>query len=150
MVDSLVATMAGVKVGDPWATDTNIGPLISADHLDRVHGFVSRAHQAGATIAADGEPLTMTGNYYPPTLITNAKQGSEIVQGEVFGPVLVVVPFEDEANALYLANDSQFGLASLVWTNDVSRALRVSQQLEAGVTWVNDHLPIASEVPTVE
>lgn len=147
VVDSLAATMAGVKVGDPWATDTDIGPLISADHLDRVHGFVSRAHQAGATITAGGEPFTTNGNYYPPTLITNVKQESEIVQGEIFGPVLVVVPFEDEANALYLANDSQFGLASSVWTENLSRALRVSQQIEAGVTWVNDHLPIASEAP---
>ena len=147
VVDSLAATMAKVKVGDPWATDTDIGPIVSAEHLDRVHGFVSRAEQAGATIAAGGKRLDTPGNYYPPTLITGAKQDSEIVQGEVFGPVLVVVPFEDEAHALHLANDSQFGLASSVWTNDVSRALRVSQQVEAGVTWVNDHLPIASEAP---
>jgi len=115
--------------------------------LDRIHGFVTRAEQAGATIAAGGERLDTRGNYYPPTLIIDAKQGSEIVQDEVFGPVLVVVPFEDETHALHLANDSQFGLASSVWTNDVSRALRVSQQIEAGVTWVNDHLPIASEAP---
>ncbi|MGB4689784.1 MAG: aldehyde dehydrogenase family protein, partial [Candidatus Nanopelagicales bacterium] len=147
VVDSLATTMAKVKVGDPWASDTDIGPIVSAAHLDRVHGFVSRAEQAGATIAAGGKRLDTTGNYYPPTLITGAKQESEIVQGEVFGPVLVVVPFEDEAHALHLANDSQFGLASSVWTTDVSRALRVSQQVEAGVTWVNDHLPIASEAP---
>ena len=147
VVDSLAATMAKVKVGDPWADDTDIGPVVSAEHLDRVHGFVTRAEQAGATIAAGGERLDTRGNYYPPTLIIDAKQGSEIVQGEVFGPVLVVVPFEDETHALHLANDSQFGLASSVWTNDVSRALRVSQRIEAGVTWVNDHLPIASEAP---
>jgi betaine-aldehyde dehydrogenase len=147
VVDSLAATMARVKVGDPWADDTDIGPVVSAEHLDRIHGFVTRAEQAGATIAAGGERLDKRGNYYPPTLVIGAKQESEIVQGEVFGPVLVVVPFEDETHALHLANDSQFGLASSVWTNDVSRALRVSQQIEAGVTWVNDHLPIASEAP---
>ena len=69
------------------------------------------------------------------------------MQGEIFGPVLVVVPFDDEQHALQLANDSNYGLASSVWTNDVARALHVSQQVEAGVTWVNDHLPIASEAP---
>jgi len=147
VVDSLADTMAKVKVGDPWASNTDIGPVVSAEHLDRIHGFVARAQQAGATISAGGERLDTRGNYYPPTLIIDAKQESEIVQGEVFGPVLVVVPFEDETNAIHLANDSQFGLASSVWTNDVSRALRVSQQIEAGVTWVNDHLPIASEAP---
>jgi betaine-aldehyde dehydrogenase len=146
-VDAIANTMQQVTVGDPWDDSTDIGPLITSAHRDRVHGFVERAKEAGATVATGGAPLDQPGNYFPPTLITNAKQDSEIVQGEVFGPVLVVVPFNDESHALQLANDSNYGLASSVWTNDVARALRVSQQVEAGVTWVNDHLPIASEAP---
>ncbi|MGE2715556.1 aminobutyraldehyde dehydrogenase [Mycolicibacterium litorale] len=147
LVDRLAATFKGIRVGDPLDAATDIGPLISTEHRDRVHGFVERAVAAGATVRTGGVVPDGDGAYYPPTLITGADQSAEIVQNEVFGPVLVALPFRDEADAIRLANDCRYGLASSVWTGDVARALRVSHAIEAGVTWVNDHLPIASEAP---
>lgn len=147
VTDALIDTMASVRFGDPLDSATDVGPLISRAHRDRVHGFVSRAVEAGATAATGGGVPDRVGSYYPPTVVVGARQDSEIVQGEVFGPVLVVVPFDDEDDAVALANDTRYGLASSVWTSDVARALRVSHRVEAGVTWINDHLPIASEAP---
>ncbi len=134
LVERIAAQFNSIRVGDPRSTDTDIGPLISVEHRDRVHGFVERAVAAGATVHAGGEiPDGPGGAYYPPTLLTGAAQSSEIVQDEVFGPVLVALPFRTEQEAIALANDSAYGLASSVWTVDGgARGLRVAHAMEAG------------------
>ncbi|MEE1756904.1 gamma-aminobutyraldehyde dehydrogenase [Streptomyces sp. SP18CS02] len=138
--------MATVRLGDPFREDTDLGPLISHAQRDRVAGFVERA-RAYATVVTGGAAPVNDGAYYLPTLITGAAQDSEIVQSEIFGPVLVVLPFDSDEEGLALANDTPYGLAASAWTRDVHRAGRATREIKAGCVWVNDHIPIISEMP---
>lgn len=146
VVDAIRDRMDAITLGGP-DDGSDIGPLITAAHRDRVHDFVQRARHDGAMVVRGGVIPDRAGWFYEPTLLARVDQGSEVVQDEIFGPVLAVVAFDDEHHAVALANDSPYGLASSVWTPQVDRALRVAHQIKAGVTWINDHLPIASEMP---
>jgi betaine-aldehyde dehydrogenase len=149
-VEGVADLYAGVRLGDPFDPATDQGPLVSHRQQERVAGFVERARAGGAKIVAGGEIPGGTlarGAYYRPTLVTGAAQDSEIVQDEVFGPVLTVLPFDTDDEALRLANDTPFGLAASAWTRDHYRALRAVREIRAGCVWVNDHIPIISEMP---
>lgn len=147
MKEALVAGMQAIKVGDPFAAGTQMGPMISASQRDAVDGFVQRAQAAGGRVLCGGKVLDGPGYFYAPTVIDQVRQDAEIVQKEVFGPVITIQSFKDEAEALALANDCDFGLASSLFTNDVARTMRVSRKLEFGCVWVNEHLPLVSEAP---
>lgn len=141
--------MEGVVVGDPSTRDTDMGALISVEHRDRVAGFVERAREAGAAIRCGGSvPDSPEGSsFYRPTLITGVGQDAEVVREEIFGPVLVALPFDGDDEGIALANDSPYGLAASAWTSDLRRALRAAEELAAGCVWINEHIPIMSEMP---
>jgi betaine-aldehyde dehydrogenase len=109
--------------------------------------MVAKAVLDGARAVTGGTVPDGPGSYYPPTLIVDAAQDSGIVQDEVFGPVLAVLPFDDDDQAIALANDTRFGLAASAWTSNVHRALRATREIRAGAVWINDHIPIVSEMP---
>jgi len=145
--EALVEAMRAVKVGDPFDVATQMGPMISARQRETVLGFVQRAQAEGATVLTGGKSIDGPGYYVQPTIISNVAQDAEIVQQEVFGPVLTIQTFSSEAEAVAMGNDVVFGLAASVFTRDVARAMRVTRALQFGTVWVNDHLPIASETP---
>ncbi|MBZ4014466.1 gamma-aminobutyraldehyde dehydrogenase [Streptomyces purpurogeneiscleroticus] len=148
-VSGVADLMATVRLGDPFDPATDLGPLISHAQRDRVAGFVERARKY-ATVVTGGEAPQgelAKGAYYRPTLIADAAQDSEIVQSEIFGPVLVVLPFDTDDEGLALANDTPYGLAASAWSRDVYRTGRAVREIKAGCVWVNDHIPIISEMP---
>ncbi|MFE6127461.1 gamma-aminobutyraldehyde dehydrogenase [Streptomyces sp. NPDC056437] len=148
-VSGVADLMATVRLGDPFDPATDLGPLVSHLQRDRVAAFVDRA-RGYATVVTGGEApqgALKCGAYYRPTLVADAAQDSEIVQAEIFGPVLVVLPFDSDDEGIALANDTPYGLAASAWTRDVYRAGRATREIKAGCVWVNDHIPIISEMP---
>lgn len=144
-VAKLTERVDNIRVGHPLDPATEVGPLIHPVHLEKVSSYFDIAREDGATIAAGGEVVDGPGCFVRPTLFTNARNDMRIAQEEIFGPVLTVIPFDGEEDALAMANDVEYGLTGYIWTNDISRALQMSDKLQAGMIWVNSenvrHLP---------
>ncbi len=149
VVSATVAAVEGMTVGDPGTDDEiGMGPVISAEQRERVLGFVERAVEAKATVLTGGGSIGDSGFFVSPTIVTDVAQDAEIVQDEVFGPVVTMQRFASDEEAVAMANDVRYGLASSVFSENVGRALKVAAQLDFGTVWVNEHLfPLTPEMP---
>jgi acyl-CoA reductase-like NAD-dependent aldehyde dehydrogenase len=134
-VTQFAAKAQAVKMGDPLDPDTQMGSLISQSHRERVHGFVDRARGAGGEVLTGGEPGEHA--FYPPTVVAGLENSAEIAQEEVFGPVVTIIPFEDEQEAIRLANDVKYGLMATVWTGDAARGHRIAARIKSGTVGIN-------------
>jgi betaine-aldehyde dehydrogenase len=145
VVSGLAEQAKDYKTGDTFDPDTVLGPLNSERQRDRVEGFLKDAD--GAEIVTGGQRPDLPGYFLEATVVSGPEQESKMIQQEIFGPVITVQPFDDEAKAIEWANGTKYGLASSVWTRDIGRALRVSKAIRFGCVWINDHIPIVAEMP---
>src|SRR5258708_16637424 len=146
-----VSKVKTIRVGNPADEKTDMGRLVCGSEGSTVEGFVGRALRAGGNVLVGGKRATVAGLekgfFFEPTVIAEDRNDAEIVQREVFGPVIVVCRFSTEEEVLKKANDVVFGLAASVWTRDIFKAMRASRVLQFGTVWVNDHLPLTAEMP---
>jgi betaine-aldehyde dehydrogenase len=150
MLTALADKVSRIRLGDPLDRETKMGPLVTREHREKVLGYIEVGRGEGRLLTGGGVPSRgdlARGWYVEPTIFADVDNAARIAQEEIFGPVLTVIPFDDEAEAVRVANDTPYGLAGAVWTRDVYRGIRVLKQIRAGILWLNTYHPTYNEAP---